>query len=133
MMDNKEITNRLKRLRNKYKLIIINEDTFEEVVNFKLTRMSVYIGLSSLFVMMIIFTTSLIVFTPIKYYLPGSGYGNVKQIRTLKQLKLKTDSMQLALDQQAVFNDNLKKILSGKPIKLDTNKIKMPKLDNIDD
>ena len=41
--------------------------------------------------------------------------------------------MQLALDQQAVFNDNLKKILSGKPIKLDTNKIKMPKLDNIDD
>jgi hypothetical protein len=132
-MDNKEITNRLKRLRNKYKLIIINEDSFEEVVNFKLTRMSVYIGLSSLFVMMIIFTTSLIVFTPIKYYLPGSGYGNVKQIRTLKQLKLKTDSMQLALDQQAVFNDNLKKILSGKPIKLDTNKIKMPKLDNIDD
>ena len=132
-MDNKEITNRLKRLRNKYKLIIINEDSFEEVVNFKLTRMSVYIGLSSVFVMMIIFTTSLIVFTPIKYYLPGSGYGNVKQIRTLKQLKLKTDSMQLALDQQAVFNDNLKKILSGKPIKLDTNKIKMPKLDNIDD
>ena len=133
MMDNKEITNRLKRLRNKYKLIIINEDTFEEVVNFKLTRMSVYIGLSSLFVMMIIFTTSLIVFTPIKYYLPGSGYGNVKQIRTLKQLKLKTDSMQLALGQQAVFNDNLKKILSGKPIKLDTNKIELPKLDNIDD
>lgn len=133
MMDNKEITNRLKRLRNKYKLIIINEDSFEEVVNFKLTRMSVYIGLSSLFVMMIVFTTSLIVFTPIKYYLPGSGYGNVKQIRTLKQLKLKTDSMQLALDQQAVFNENLKKILSGKPIKLDTNKIEMPKLDNIDD
>ena len=133
MMDNKEITNRLKRLRNKYKLIIINEDSFEEVVNFKLTRMSVYIGLSSLFVMMIVFTTSLIVFTPIKYYLPGSGYGNVKQIKTLKQLKLKTDSMQLALDQQAVFNDNLKKILSGKPIKLDTNKIELPKLDNIDD
>ncbi len=132
-MDNKEITNRLKRLRNKYKLIIINEDSFEEVINFKLSRMSVYIGLSSLFVMMIIFTTTLIVFTPIKYYLPGSGYGNVKQIRTLKQLKLKTDSMQLALDQQAVFNDNLKKILSGKPIKLDTNKIKMPKLDNIDE
>ena len=132
-MDNKEITNRLKRLRNKYKLIIINEDSFEEVVNFKLSRMSVYIGLSSLFVMMIIFTTSLIVFTPIKYYLPGSGYGNVKQIRTLKQLKLKTDSMQLALDQQAVYNDNLKKILSGKPIKLDTNKIKMPKLENIDE
>jgi len=71
MMDNKEITNRLIRLRNKYKLIIINEDTFEEVVNFKLSRVSVYIGLSSLFVMMIIFTTSLIVFTPIKYYLPG--------------------------------------------------------------
>jgi len=133
MMDNKEITNRLKRLRNKYKLIIINEDSFEEVVNFKLSRMSVYIGLSSLFVVMIIFTTSLIVFTPIKYYLPGSGYGNVKQIKTLKQLKLKTDSMQLALDQQAVFNDNLKKILSGKPIKLDTNKIELPKLDNIDD
>ena len=40
----------LKRLRNRYRLVVMNDDTYEEVVTFKLSRLSVYIMLSTIFV-----------------------------------------------------------------------------------
>ena len=125
-------TNRLEKLRGNYKLVISNEDTFEEVIKFKLTRLSVYIALSSFFVLMVIFTVSLIVFTPLKYYLPGAGYGNAKQMREYKSLKIRTDSMQTALDQQSKLNEQILKILKGEVTQKDTVALKMPKLENID-
>ena len=42
----------LKRLRNRYRLVVMNEDTYEEVVKFRLSRLSVYIVLSSIFVIL---------------------------------------------------------------------------------
>ena len=96
----------LKRLRNRYRLVVMNEDTYEEVVKNKLSRLSVYIGLSTLFVMLVGLTIALIVFTPLKYYLPGVGYGNAKQIKEFKMLKIRTDSMEDALQykQQYWYN-----------------------------
>ena len=63
----------LKRLQNRYRLVVLNEDTFDEVVTFKLTRLSVYIALSTLFVILVGLTVALIVFTPLKLYIPGYG------------------------------------------------------------
>ena len=71
----------LKRLQNRYRLVVMNEDTYEEVVKFKLSRLSVYIFLSTVFVVLLGLIIALLVFTPLKYYLPGTGYGNVKQMR----------------------------------------------------
>jgi len=39
----------LKRLQNRYRLVVMNEDTYEEVVKFNLSRLSVYIFLCSLY------------------------------------------------------------------------------------
>ena len=61
----------LKRLRNRYRLVVMNDDTYEEVVTFKLSRLSVYVVLSSIFVILVTFTVALIVFTPLKQYVPG--------------------------------------------------------------
>ena len=126
-------TNPLKRLRNNYRLVVMNEDTYEEVVKFKLTRLSVYIAMSSLFVLLVALTSSLIIFTPLKYYLPGVGYGNVKQIKEYRSLKIRTDSMEQALQQQHRYFNDLKKVLNGNVVNLDTNKLALPKIDNIDD
>ena len=41
----------LKRLQNRYRLVVMNDDTYEEVVTFKLSRLSVYIVLSTIFVL----------------------------------------------------------------------------------
>jgi hypothetical protein len=117
----------LKRLRNRYRLVVMNEDTYEEVVKFKLSRMSVYIALSSLFVILIGLTVALIVFTPLKYYLPGVGYGNAKQIKEYRTLKLRTDSVEQSLQYKQKYIDDLQKVLKGTVVRIDTNKLELPK------
>ena len=106
-----EPVNTLKRLRSHYRLVIMNEDTYEEVVKFKLNRMSVYIAFSTLFVLLVGLTASLIIFTPLKYYLPGVGYGNVKQVKEYRDLKIRTDSMEQALKYHQQYFENLQKVL----------------------
>ena len=132
-MANQEPINTLKRLRNHYRLVIMNEDTYEEVVKFKLTRLSVYIAFSTLFVLLVGLTASLIIFTPLKYYLPGVGYGNVKQVKEYRSLKIRTDSMEQALRYHQQYFDNLQKVLQGTLPKLDTTTLALPKLENSDD
>jgi len=120
----------LKRLRNRYRLVVMNEDTYEEVVKFRLSRVSVYVVLSSVFVLFTVFTVALIVFTPIKYYLPGVGYGDVKQLREYKNLKIRTDSMEAVLKYESRYLQDLKKVLQGNGIKMDTTKLELPKVEN---
>lgn len=121
----------LKRLRNRYRLVVMNEDTYEEVVKFKLSRFSVYVFLSTVFVVLVGLIIALLVFTPLKYYLPGTGYGNAKQIKEYKMLKIRTDSMEQALQYKQKYYDDLHKVLNGKLPALDTNKLELPKVENV--
>lgn len=132
-MELKDPSKTLKRLRHHYRLVVMNEDTYEEVVRFKLSRLSVYITLSTVFVLMVAITSSLIIFTPLKFYLPGVGYGNARQIKEYRRLKLRTDSMEKAMYQQTQYLEQLDHVFRGKMKPLDTQKLRMPKLDNIDD
>src|SRR3982074_974845 len=86
-----------RRLRNRYRLVVMNDDTYEEVVTFKLSRLSVYVMLSSIFVILVGLTVALIVFTPLRYYIPG--YDDLKIGRDFRQLKYRTNS----LKQQEVY------------------------------
>jgi len=116
----------LRRLRNRYRLVIMNDDTYEEVVTFKLSRLSVYVALSSLFVLLVGLTVALIVFTPVKYYIPG--YGSAKVDREYRQLKYAYDSLDKATARQAQYIDALHKVFTGDvPMKLDTTVIQLPK------
>lgn len=116
----------LKRLRNRYRLVVMNDDTYEEVVTFKLSRFSVYVMLSSIFVLLVGLTVALIVFTPVKYYIPG--YGSAKVDREYRQLKYVTDSLDKQLSYQTQYINSLKKVFSGDTeMKLDTTRIQVPK------
>lgn len=123
----------LKRLRNRYRLVVMNEDTYEEVVKFKLNRLSVYIALSTLFVLLVGLTVALIVFTPLKYYLPGVGYGNAKQVREYRALKMRTDSIEQALQYKQQYFNDLQKVLEGNVPKMDTTRLNLPKVENSDE
>ncbi|MFN2456714.1 MAG: hypothetical protein ABR502_00795 [Chitinophagaceae bacterium] len=117
--------NTLKRLRNRYRLVVMNDDTYEEVVTFRLSRMSVYVALSTIFVLLVGLTAALIVFTPLKYYIPG--YGSAKIGREYRQLKYVTDSLEKQVSYQAQYIDGIKRVLSGDvPINLDTTQIQIP-------
>lgn len=116
----------LKRLRNRYRMVVLNDDTYEEVVTFRLSRMSVYIALSTVFVVLVGLTVALIVFTPLKYYIPG--YGNAKIGREYRQLKYVTDSLEKQVTYQAQYINGIKKVLSGDvQATLDTTKLEVPK------
>ena len=121
----------LKRLRNRYRLVVMNEDTYEEVAKFKLSRMSVYITLCTLFVVFVSMIVALIVFTPLKYYLPGVGDGSAKQVREYRELKIRTDSIEKSLLYKEQYYNNIKKVLEGKVTKTDTNKLVLPAATNI--
>ncbi|RYG46642.1 MAG: hypothetical protein EOO01_15910 [Chitinophagaceae bacterium] len=121
--------NTLKRLKSHYRLVVMNEDTYEEVVKFKLNRWSVYILMSTVFVVMVGLTAALIIFTPLKYYLPGVGYGNAKQIKEYRDLKMRTDSMERSLVQQQRYFDDVQKVLKGDVVQRDTNILKLRNLE----
>lgn len=114
------------RLRNRYRLVIMNDDTYEEVVTFRLSRMSVYIALSTIFVLLVGLTVALIVFTPLKYYIPG--YGSAHISREYRQLKYVTDSLEKQVSYQGQYINEVKRVLSGDTtIRLDTAVLKLPK------
>lgn len=116
----------LHQIRNRYRLVVMNDDTYEEVITFKLSRLSVYIMLSSIFVIVVSLTVALIVFTSLKEYLPG--YGSQSARHELQVLKIKTDSLQQSLLYKDQYLQNIKKVLNGNvTISYDTTIIKLHK------
>jgi len=124
----------LKRLRNRYRLVVMNDDTYEEVVTFKLSRLSVYIMLSTIFVLLVGLTVALIVFTPLKYYIPGTNT-DYKSAMELRQLKYQVDeaNKQIRLLQQ--FDAGLRNgpLKSSNTVKLDTTRLNVPKEETTND
>ena len=124
----------LKRLRNRYRLVVMNDDTYEEVVTFKLSRLSVYIMLSTIFVLLVGLTVALIVFTPLKYYIPGANT-DYKSAMELRQLKYQVDeaNKQIRLLQQ--FDAGLRNgpLKGNNTVMLDTTKLVLPKEETTND
>jgi predicted PurR-regulated permease PerM len=118
----------LKRLRNRYRLVVMNDDTYEEVVTFKLSRLSVYITLSTIFVLLVGLTVALISFTNLKYYLPG--YGTQSQRKELMLYKTRIDSLERGSLQKDLYLESLKKVLSGNVnTVIDTVPLKIPEVE----
>ncbi len=130
-MTKTEQANTFKRKRNRYRIVIINDDTYEEVATLRLTRLSVYVTMSSIFVILTGLTLALLSFTNLKYLVPG--YGKQSSLQELRTLKMRTDSMeQVMLINQQYFND-LEKVLSGDSstaLVRDTNMLNLPKIEN---
>src|SRR6185312_8385335 len=117
----------LKRLRNHYRLVIMNDDTFEEVIKFRLTRISVYIVMSTVFLLLVGLTVALLVLTPLKFYIPG--YGKKENKTELQLLKMRTDSLQQALEYKQQYLDGIKKALGTDDTQRDTATLKVSKPD----
>ncbi len=100
-----------KKLLHKYRLVILNEDTFEERISFKLTRLNVFI-LSGVFAIILIsLTTLLIAFTPLREYIPG--YSSTKLKKDAALLLAKTDSLENAIRVNEQYYSSIRGVLSG--------------------
>ena len=117
--------NTFKRTSNTYRLVIMNDDTYDEVVAFRLSRTSVYIGFSVSFILLVGLTIALIAFTPLKYYI--QGYGTKESQTALQLLKIRTDSLEQTLHYKEQYLEGIKKVLSeGNAKQLDTIPLKLP-------
>ena len=98
-------------LFNKRRLIILNEDTFEETFSLKLTLMNVFVVVSLSAIFIIFVTTFIIAFTPLREFIPGYSSSKLKRDATV--LALKSDSLSHALEQNEAYITSLKKVLTG--------------------
>ncbi|MEZ5057848.1 MAG: M23 family metallopeptidase [Saprospiraceae bacterium] len=110
-MENSEKKNWKERIKAPYRLVIMNEETFEEISSYKLTLLNVYILLSTLVVVTAALVVFLIIFTPIKKYIPG--YGSAGSSRELMRLNREVEKLEKQITADSIYIDNFKKILVG--------------------
>jgi murein DD-endopeptidase MepM/ murein hydrolase activator NlpD len=108
------------KLLNKYRLVVLNEDTFEERFTFKLNRLNVFVFSIISALILISLTTILIAFTPLREYIPG--YSSVSLKKKATRLAYKTDSLQLVININEQYLSSIKKVLTGDVKTVDFNK-----------
>jgi murein DD-endopeptidase MepM/ murein hydrolase activator NlpD len=121
MSKNKKNPTRITRkLLDKYRLVVLNEETFEERISFKLTRLNVFVLASLSTIILIVLTTVLIAFTPLREYIPG--YSSTALKRQATELNYKTDSLQQAILMNEKYYASIKKVLQGDQSVVDFNR-----------
>jgi murein DD-endopeptidase MepM/ murein hydrolase activator NlpD len=121
MAENKKKTKRFKKkLLHKYRLVILNEDTFEERLSFKLTRLNVFVVMSLSSIILIAGTTILIAFTNLRQYIPG--YSSTALKKKAVELTYRTDSLQQLISVNEKYYASIKKVLQGEISFVDFNR-----------
>ena len=101
----------LNQLLLKNRLVILNEDTFEEIFSFRLNLINVFVLATLGAILLISFTTVIIAFTPLREFIPG--YSSSKLKRDATELALKSDSLSLALKKNEAYIQSIQKVLTG--------------------
>lgn len=121
MSDKKKEVKKIKKLLlDKYRLVILNENTFEERLSFKLTRLNVFVLVALSSVFLIGATYILIAFTSLREYIPGYSSTALKKKAT--ELSFKTDSLQQVIVMNDRYYSSIKKVLKGDISAVDFNK-----------
>ncbi len=111
-----------KYFRGKYRLIIFNDQTFEDRFSFRLTRINVLISIFSIGIIFMSLTFVLIANTSIKEYIPG--YPNINERRKLYKLNIIADSLLTDIEMKNQYIENIKNLISDNPFNEDINEIK---------
>ena len=114
MNENKSDFNFFTRLKNKYRFVLMSEDSFEEKLSFSISKFN----LLSLLSIVVIVTLSLsfvtLIFSPLKEYIPGKSTSKMQL--DLISLALKSDSLQSQLNIQSLYLNNISSIMKGETI-----------------
>jgi hypothetical protein len=100
-----------RKLFTKNRLVILNEDTFEETFSLKLNLMNVFVVATIGAIFLISVTTFIIAFTPLREFIPG--YSSSKLKRDATELALKSDSLTIALKKNEAYIQSIQKVLNG--------------------
>lgn len=110
-MAKKKKRNFRKKLFIKNRLVILNEDTFEEIFSLRLTLMNVFVVFTLGGIFLISVTTYIIAFTPLREFIPGYSSSELK--RNATELAIKSDSLETALKKNEAYIKGIQKVLKG--------------------
>lgn len=113
MEEQKEKKKILRKLKNKYRLVILNDASFEEKFSYRLTPLNLLTLFLTFAVLLITIVAVTIIFTPLREYIPG--YTDVNLRKDLTRQVLKSDSLEIELKRSTTYLNNIKLILSGNP------------------
>lgn len=97
------------KLHKKYRIVIYNYDTHEEKFHFRLTRMNVFGIVIISMLLLIILTTYIIAFTPLREYIPG--YTDVSLNKRVYEMERRADSLEIIFQQKDQYINNIKRII----------------------
>lgn len=100
-----------KKLFVKNRLVILNENTFEEIFSFRLTLMNVFVVFSLGGIFLILITTFIIAFTPLREFIPG--YSSTQLKKNALELAIKSDSLTTSLKKNEAYIKSIQKVLTG--------------------
>ena len=100
-----------RKLKNKYRLVIMNDDTFEEKASWKLTPLNVFVSVGIFLISFTFLLTYVIAFTPLREYIPG--YADVNMQRHLRTMSEQVEDIQVAINANEKYLDNMKGIVNG--------------------
>lgn len=112
------------KLRNKYRLVLINDSSFADVFSIRLTPLNVFMLFSSVFIMITVIIFLLIAYTPVRQIVPG--YGKASDNAAWLELNQKVEDMKREFENRSMKEDALNKILSENENLLDTVSNKSP-------
>lgn len=101
----------LQKLKDKYRLLIINDNTFEEVWFMRLSRLNLLVLFGGGAMLLIILVSVLIAYTPIREFIPGYPEGDMR--RRMIENYQKLDSLEKELQLRAQYVDNISTIMNG--------------------
>ena len=116
-----------RRMSHPYRMVFIDERTLEEGASYRLTRHGVYALLTSAAVIGTAVLLALILLTPLKYYIPGYGSGEVRT-RSLR-MQQTVDSLSRVVAAQEQRTSAIQKLLAGELPVLDTAQLDVEKLE----
>ena len=102
----------LEKLLHRYRLVILNDETFEERVSFNINKLNIALVIAIASFLLIVMTSILIAFTPLREYVPGYTTAKVKNKATM--LVYEVDSLETELKQTKSYFNSIQKVLTGK-------------------
>lgn len=107
----------IEKSRENYRLIVMNNETFEEVGSYQLSPLNIYMAICAVIATVAILVFLLIVATPIKRYIPG--YGNIQEHKEALRLTAELNAIKEDLIAQEAYTENIRKILVGDIIEVE--------------
>ena len=110
-MEEKKKDRIYKKLKDKYRLVILNESTFEESLSYRLSPLNVLTLVAALSIFLVSIVIILMAFTPLREYIPG--YTDVELRKNLTEQIILTDSLERKILQNQSYIRNVQIILQG--------------------